>query len=126
METNIQETLTICKIDHQKNGIMVFEDVIRGLLSMIGDGIYDFQTSSILYNYWYKNQPASEWQNEIIITFHEEAWGGISLEQWKIAETKLEEIVNQKIGLDFYLLNPSHNQIRLDFDSTYEMGVYFS
>lgn len=124
METTIQETATICKIDHDKKEIMVFEDVIRALLSVIGDGIYDFQSSSILYNYWYKNQPASEWQNEIIITFHEEAWGGISLERWKIAETKLEAIVNQKIGLDSYLPNPSHNQIRLDFDSIYEMGIY--
>lgn len=123
METTIKETLTICKIDHDKKEIMVFEDVIRGLLTVIGDGIYDFRSSSILYNYWYKTQPASEWQNEIIITFHEEAWGGISLEKWKIAETKLEEIVNQKIGLDCYFINPSHNLIRLEFDCAYEMGV---
>ena len=124
MANPIQETETICKIDHDNQEIMVFEKAIIDLFSFVGDGIYDFQTESQIKPFWYGIPYSKEWHNEVKLRFDEEAWAGIFLSKWVLAEEILEKIKIQNIGLEEYVINPSQNWIQLEFDVKYQMGIY--
>ena len=98
--------------------IRVYPETIKKLLNFVGEGIYDMDVES-----WIPRM-SSTYQNEIRIYFSENAWGGISTDEWN----KLEKILDQYVGkggFESYSVNPSSNNLLLEFsDNNYPMGEY--
>lgn len=102
--------------------IKVYEKSIRTLFKGIGDGIDDIDiVSQSLSGVWTPN--SNEIQNEISIIFIDNAWGGISLEEWNGADKKLNNYKG-KNGFDRYSINPNRNSIILEFERNFPMGLY--
>jgi hypothetical protein len=104
------------------NEIRVYEIFLRNLCRGVGDGIYDLDVNSVsLSGKWTPN--TDEFQNEILITFHDNAWGGIDLSEWNGLEKRLNEYVG-KNGFYGFSINTSSNLLTLTFDGDYKMGLY--
>lgn len=102
--------------------IRIYEDNIRKLLNSVGEGIENIDiNSSSLYGKGYS--PEERFNNEVYVTFHGNAWGGISVEEWVGLKRKLDEFVGRG-GFRNFLINPSKNSVSLEFDKEYPMGDY--
>lgn len=87
---------------------------IREVFIGIGEGVDDVDV--------YCNQftGINEFQNEVGVTFHDNAWGDISLKEWNRLENILKELVD-KNGLEYYDIIPSAARVVLRFDSKYPL-----
>jgi hypothetical protein len=102
--------------------IRVYETFLRTLCSGVGEGINDLDVNSVsLSGKWTPN--TDEFQNEIFITFYDNAWGGIDLSEWNVLEKRLNEYVGKNGFYDFSI-NTTRNLLTLTFDGDYEMGLY--
>lgn len=89
--------------------LKVYESKIRDLLSnnLIGEGIDEIEERN---------------ENEIVITFIENAWGGISLKEWNKLDKILQEL-KEIDNLQSYEINPSYNIAHLYFDDDLELEL---
>lgn len=102
--------------------IRVYESSIRELCRGIGEGIDDIDIiSKSMSGVWIPN--TNEIQNEICITFIENAWGGISIDEWNGVDKKLKQLEG-KNGFYSFCINPNRNLITLEFDSDLPLGLY--
>lgn len=111
--------------------IRVYEDNIKRLLNFIGEGIDEINISTI-------NRKAKfikggktpqfypiddEFQNEIIIIFFENAWGGIDSDEWQKADKILQSMIGIG-GLTDFSINASRSSITLEFETDLPIGLY--
>lgn len=78
---------SISYIDEDQSVILIDIKWLKDLLSGVGEGIQDVDVDS--YSHYYK-----EWQNEIVVTYWDNAWGGIDSKEW----TRLEKILDPMKG----------------------------
>lgn len=111
--------------------IRVYEDSIKRLLNFIGEGIDDITISTINRKAKFikggktpQFYPTSdEFQNEITITFFENAWGGIDFDEWQKADKTLQSMIGIG-GLRDFAINASQNSITLEFETDLPIGLY--
>ena len=102
--------------------IRIYEKNINNLLSFVGEGIGSFDVYSESLS-GKSNIKTDEIQNEVNITFVENAWGGISLEEWEQVKNKLDKYIG-KGGFEDYTINSSSNSLTLEFVGEYPIGEY--
>lgn len=108
--------------DKNEDEIRVYEEVIRNLFSFVGEGIEDILAySETMTGKWKPN--TDEYQNEIVISFIDNAWGGISQKEWSKASNILKEHEG-KNGFETYSVSSGARTITLEFDNDVEMGLY--
>jgi len=112
---NITDKMTpkdvkLSEIDEENKEIKVYTKTINYLGNKVGDGIDELSFHFHV--------------NEVTFKCVEHAWGGIRLHEWN----ELDEVLNSfknKEGFYDYLINPSHNEVTLFFDTDgYEIGEY--
>jgi hypothetical protein len=102
--------------------IRVYEDKIRELCKGIGEGIDEINADSrSMTGKWKPN--TDEMQNEVDVTFIDNAYGHISLDEWGRLERKLNKFVGEGGFVDF-AVNPKRNKLTLEFDGEFPMGLY--
>jgi ankyrin repeat protein len=94
---------------------MIFVDTMkmREVLAVVGEGVDDI---NVYTDQYYPN----DYQNEIYVTFHENAWGGISLKEWN----KLDEVMKEQVkrnGIHYYEIIPESVRMIIRFDSKYPL-----
>jgi len=102
--------------------IRIYEKNINNLLSFVGEGIDSFDVYSESLS-GKSNIKTDEIQNEVNITFVQNAWGGISLEEWEQVKNKLDKYIG-KGGFEDYTINSSSNSLTLEFVREYPIGEY--
>ena len=102
MERNV-----ISYIDGIYDVIVVVSDKIRELLN-VAEGINELEVSS---SEPYKN----EFQNEVFITYYENAWGGIDLDEWSNLKSRVEKLVG-KNGLEDFDIDTNRMSLTLTFN----------
>lgn len=101
-------------IDEENEVIYVDIERMKGILSVVGERMDEIIVNS-------KEQYPKDYQNEIFITYWENAWGGISFEEWNYLDKRLKGIVN-KNGLDgYYDIDTHRGSLTLKFDSDYPL-----
>jgi len=106
-EINDMDTNVISYIDGVIGFIAVVPEKIRELLN-VGDGIDEIDVSS---SEPYKN----EFQNEVFITYYENAWGGIDLDEWNNLKNRVEKLVGRN-GLEDFDIDTSRMSLTLTFN----------
>jgi hypothetical protein len=105
------------------NEIRVYKHSIEELFSFVGEGIDEIEPIDISSTAKVGNKFITYLTNAIKITFIDNAWGGISLEEWNKCQEILESFLGIE-GYEDYAINPSTNTITLIFNEDIEMGLY--
>lgn len=112
-EQDKMKTNDFCYIDDEEEIIFVDMKQLKKIVSCVGEGIRDIHNDSKMY---YPN----EYQNEIYITFWENAWGGVGLREWNELDKRLKEFEG-KNGFNSYDINTENLNLRLIFDGEYPL-----
>ena len=107
------DKMTFSYIDDDQEVIFIGFNQMKKVLSVVGEGIEDIDVQSKSYYY-------NEYQNEVFITFSDNAWGGISLKEWNRLDEILKGLV-KKNGLDYYDIYTESAKVLLKFDSKYPL-----
>ena len=102
--------------------VRVYEDVIRKMFSFVGEGVDDFEASSINLS-GKSNVDTNEWQNQVEIIFTPDAMGSISMQTWNSVQKLLSNLAANK-QITYAKIDASRRMVTMDFDDSYEMGVY--
>jgi hypothetical protein len=107
------------------NEIRVYEKTIKGLFSFVGEGIDEIEPISIDSRGTHTQgiEFTTFLTNEVKVTFIDNAWGGISLEEWGKSEDILKGFLGMG-GFEDYSISPTTNTITLIFSQDMEMGLY--
>jgi len=107
------KTNGFCYIDDDLKTLFVDRKGLIHVVSCVGEGVRDiWDDSNQIY--------PKEYQNEIVITFWENAWGGVSLEEWNELNKRLKEFEG-KNGFNSYDINTETLKLIMSFDSEYPM-----
>ena len=113
-EQDKMDKLSFSYVDDFEEYILVDTKRIKEVLIGIGEGVDDIDVWS---NRYYRD----EFQNEVKISFRDNAWGGISLKEWIKLDNILRKLLKKKNGLDYYEIMPENASVLLRFDSKYPM-----
>lgn len=89
--------------------VKVYEDKIKKFFRTVAEGVNEVEID--------------ESEHEVTVLINDNAWGGIDLEEWNSAKTKLSIYVG-KDGFKKFNINTSGNLITLKFDEQYQIGLY--
>jgi hypothetical protein len=112
-EQDKMKTNDFCYIDEEQEIIFIDIEQIKKLVSFVGEGVLDMEVKS-------KQFYPLEYQNEITVYFYENAWGGISLEEWNKLDKTMKELEG-KNGVESYYINTDKLVLEIKFDGKYQI-----
>jgi hypothetical protein len=88
--------------------IKVYEYKIKRFIK-VGDGVCNIDSNEI--------------DHEVIVIVDDNQWQGINLDEWINFKRKIDSFIGYD-GLESYSINTSKNEITLNFDDDYTLGIY--
>lgn len=107
---NLTKKPYVSILNHDNKEIKVYEHLIRKELSIVGETIDAIQLVS---------------DTEMVVRYYDNAWGGVTGEEWGKLYKKLASMVDVNSGLEDYVIIIRENTVRLSFEyKDYVVGTY--